>query len=109
MTQESGDSFREAQDALERRGDPPRDADEAAAFKRLGHVVTTIREKRGMTREELAPKAEMPVSELEQLEGGEIHARWGDLGRVARGLGVSLPELLRRVEERAPGGGGDTP
>ena len=107
--QEPSDSFREAQDALERRGDPPRDEEEAAAFKRLGREVTTIREERGMNREELAPKSQMPVSELEQLEGGEIHPRWGDLRWVARGLGITLPELLRRVEERAPGGGDDTP
>jgi ribosome-binding protein aMBF1 (putative translation factor) len=109
VTEKPGESFREAQEALERRGDPPRDEEEAAAFKRLGRDVTTIREERGMTREDLAPKSEMPVSELEMIEGGEIHARWGDLGKVAKGLGISLPELFRRFEEQAPGGGAEKP
>ncbi len=109
MTPPHDESFREAQDALERRGDPPRDEEEAAALMRLGREVTTIREQRGMTREELAPKSEMPVSELEMIEGGEIHARWGDLGRVANGLDLTLSELFSRTEGRAPGGGGEKP
>lgn len=107
MTPERDESLREGREALERRAEPPRDEEEAASFKGMGHAVTIIRERRGMTREELAPKCEMTLPELEGIENGELHAQWGELRRIAIGLGIPLPELLNQAEEHAPGPGGE--
>jgi ribosome-binding protein aMBF1 (putative translation factor) len=52
---------------VERRREP-RDDEEAASFKGLGQAVTVIRERRGMSRDDLAAKAEMTVPELEAIE-----------------------------------------
>lgn len=106
MTPTEDESLREAREALERR-DPPRDEEEAASFKGMGHAVTVIRERRGLTREQVASKAEMTVLDLERIEGGELHERWGDLRRVAKGLGVPFPALMMEAEEFAPGPGGE--
>jgi len=103
VTQEP-DELRAVREVLERR-DQPRDEEEAATFKRMGQTVTINREHRGMTREELAPKCEMTATELERIERGEVNERWGDLGRVAKGLGMPLSALLGEYEERAPGRG----
>jgi ribosome-binding protein aMBF1 (putative translation factor) len=106
MTAERDESFHEAQDDLERR-DPPRDEEEAASFKGMGHAITIIRERRRLSREEVAKTAEMTVAELESIERGEIHARWGDLRRIAKGLEISFAALLLEAEEHAPGPGGE--
>ncbi len=106
MTPEDEQSVREAQEGLKRR-DPPRDEEEAASFEGMGQAITTIREHCDLSREEVAQTAEMPLAELDSIVRGEIHARWGDLRRIAKGLGVPLPALLREAEEHAPGPGGE--
>ncbi len=101
MTPENDESLRESQEALERRDLAP-DGDEVADLKEMGHAITLIREGRGVTREDLAPECEMTLAELKKIEGGEIHALWGDLRRIAIGLGMPLPELFTQAEEHAP-------
>jgi transcriptional regulator with XRE-family HTH domain len=87
--------------------EPPHDEEHVASLKGMGHAITIIRERRRMTREELAPKAEMTVEELEAIERGELHERWGGLRAMAQALGMTLPELLNQAEEQAPGPGGE--
>jgi transcriptional regulator with XRE-family HTH domain len=98
MTPEDEESLREAREVMERH-DPPRDEEEVAEFEAMGQAVTVIREGRGMTRGELAPKCGMTVPELQRIESGTVGERWGDLRRVAQGLGIPLPALLRKFEE----------
>ena len=83
----------------------PRDEEEAAAFKGMGHAITIIRERRDMDREELASKCEMAPVELEEIERGEFDEPWGDLRVVANGLDIPLPALLMEAEGRSGGGG----
>lgn len=98
MTPEHDDeSFREAQEDLERR-DPPCDDEEAAACKALGRVITIVREWHDLSCEEVAQIAEMTVAEFERIERGEIHARWGDLRRISKGLGIPLPTLFMYLQ-----------
>lgn len=92
---------------VERRREPRND-EEAAAFKGLGQAVTVIRERRGMTRDELASKTEMTVPELEKLERGELDEWWGGIRLVAKAFGMPLPALMMEGEEFAPGKGGDS-
>jgi transcriptional regulator with XRE-family HTH domain len=106
VTREGAESLREARETLERR-DQPRDEEEAAELKRMGQTVTSNRERRGMTREELAPKSGMTVPELERLEAGEVWELWGDLGKVAKGLGMHLYKLFMEYEGYTLGPGGE--
>lgn len=91
---------------VERRREPRND-EEAAAFKGLGQAVTVIRERRGMSRDELAAKAEMTVPELEAIERGELDEWWGGLRMIAKAFDMSFPALMMEVEEFAPGKGGE--
>lgn len=81
----------------------PRDDEEAAAFKGLGQVITVIRERRGLSREELADKAEMTIPELRKIEQGELDEWWGGIRMIAKAFGMPVPALMkisRRVEAR---------
>jgi transcriptional regulator with XRE-family HTH domain len=86
---------------------PPRNDEEAAAFKGMGQTVTVIRERQGMTRDELAAQSEMTVPELEGIESGEMDEGWGSFRVIAKALGMSLPGLMMEAEEHAPGRGGE--
>ncbi|MGN6256418.1 MAG: helix-turn-helix domain-containing protein [Solirubrobacterales bacterium] len=106
MTPAEDESLREAREVME-RDDPPRDEEEAASFQGMGQAITITRERRGLSREEVAQESEMKVAKLEAIERGELHALWGDLRRIAKGLEIPLPELFIQAEEHAPGPGGE--
>lgn len=86
---------------------PPRDEEEAAAFKGMGQAVTIIRERRGMERGELASKCEMAPAELEEIERGGLDEGWGGLRLLAKALDTPLAALIMEAEEFAPGPGGE--
>jgi ribosome-binding protein aMBF1 (putative translation factor) len=88
---------------VERRREP-RNEEEAAAFKGLGQAVTAIRERRGMSRPDLASKAEMTVPELEAIERGDVDEWWGGIRMIARAFEMKLPALMMEGEERTPSG-----
>lgn len=85
----------------------PRDDEEAASFKGMGQAITVIRERRGMSREELAANCDMTPAELETVERGELDESWGITRRIAKALGMSLQALMNEAEEFAPGLGGE--
>lgn len=85
----------------------PRDEEEAAAFKGVGHAITIIRERRSMTRDELASKSNVTVAELARIERGDFDEWWGDLRLIAQALERSVGALLIEAEEFAPGPGGE--
>ncbi|HEX7279855.1 MAG TPA: helix-turn-helix transcriptional regulator [Solirubrobacterales bacterium] len=86
---------------------PPRDDEEAAAFRGMGQAVTVIRERRGVSREELASKTGMKVPELEKIERGELDEWWGGIRMIAKAFEMPLPALMMEAEEFAPGKGGE--
>jgi transcriptional regulator with XRE-family HTH domain len=88
---------------------PPRDDEEAAAFKGLGKAITTIRKRRGLGRDELASRCEITRVELEKLEGGSLDESWGGLRHIAKLLGVSLPALLNEAEKLTQAPDDDAP
>jgi ribosome-binding protein aMBF1 (putative translation factor) len=87
--------------------EPARDEVHEASLKGMGRAVAIIRERREMSREELAPRCELTLHELEAIERGELHEQWGGLRKIAEALGVALPTLIVEAEERAPGPGGE--
>ncbi len=63
---------------------------------RLGRMLKTLREAKGLTQVELAKKARIGQGYLAQLEGGvKKNPSLATLKRIAKGLGVSVEELLR--------------
>jgi transcriptional regulator with XRE-family HTH domain len=64
----------------------------------LGRAIRTLREKAGLSEEELGERAELPLAELRRVEAGEVEADWGTLRHLAYGLGTSLAEVFRLAE-----------
>jgi transcriptional regulator with XRE-family HTH domain len=79
------------------RGEHSPDPDRVAN-ERLGTAIAELRQGAGLTRSELAVRAEMQEQEIAAIEAGELEPTWGDLRHIARGLGTPLPQLLELVE-----------
>lgn len=82
----------------QRPGDGAKDANTA-----LGAAIAELRERAGLSEDELAARAELEAGEVSAIEAGELEPTWGDLRRIAAALGVPLPELLARSEGTTPG------
>ncbi|PYM51755.1 MAG: XRE family transcriptional regulator [Candidatus Rokuibacteriota bacterium] len=65
------------------------------ATRKLGEVVQQLREARGMTQAQLAERAQLSVSFVSILEGGQSsnNPTPAILGRLVRALGVTLAKL----------------
>lgn len=64
----------------------------------LGKAVRHLREGAKLTLEDIAERAGLPVSQLVKIESGEDDPLWGDMRRVAAGLGVSVEQLAELAE-----------
>lgn len=60
----------------------------------IGNNIRTIRNQRGFSLEELSGRCGIDPAPLSKLERGESNATIQTLERVAKGLGVSLVELI---------------
>ncbi len=64
--------------------------------KRLGRVLKTLREAKGLTQEQLAKKAEVTRPYITMLEGGtKKNPSLATLRRIAKALKVKVGELLK--------------
>lgn len=66
----------------------------------IGNNIRTIRMGQGLSLEELSGRCGIDAAPLSKLERGESNATVQTLDRVARGLGVSLVELVDIREYR---------
>ena len=64
----------------------------------LGRAIRTLRKEAGLTQDELAERAQVPVEKLRPIEAGTVDARWGTLRHVAYALETELAELFRLAE-----------
>lgn len=60
----------------------------------LGDTIKKIRERKGMTQEELAYKAASNVSYLAKIENGYVNTSVRYLIKIARGLKVKVKDLF---------------
>ncbi len=74
-----------------RRSDQPQPA--------LGEAIRQLRQKRGMTQEDLAHGAGITTGTLSLIERGHANPTWGTVGGIAAALGVSMGELGRRADK----------
>lgn len=65
----------------------------------LGDAVRALRKRAGLSQEALAERSELNPSEVSRIESGLTDPAWGDVRRIAKGLGVPLEELAELAEE----------
>jgi XRE family transcriptional regulator, regulator of sulfur utilization len=65
----------------------------------LGRAIHKLRKEAGLTQQQLADRAEIPLPVLRQVEAAHTDASWGTVRRLAYALDVSLPDLLRQAED----------
>jgi transcriptional regulator with XRE-family HTH domain len=75
-----------------------RGGDDARGLVALGVAIQTLRDRAGLREDELAQRAEVELSLLEEVEEGRREPTWGDLRRIAEGLGTPLENLLELAE-----------
>lgn len=71
------------------------EAKNRAAF---GEKVAALRQKRGLTQDELAQKTGLSVDTIGAIEQGRRWAKLTTLHQLAESLGVSTDELLKDVK-----------
>ena len=69
--------------------------------------VKRLRTEQGLTQERLAHEAELDLTYIGGIERGRRNPTVNALVRIAKALGVRLPDLLK-VEGRSAGCGPDT-
>lgn len=62
--------------------------------EQLGQRIRDIRLKRGVTQEELAHRADLDYSYVNQIENGKRNPSLDAISRIARALGVSIQDLV---------------
>jgi transcriptional regulator with XRE-family HTH domain len=65
----------------------------------LGAVIRGLRERAGLSRQEMAARAGLDLDEAAAIESGQLEPTWGDLRRLAYALDMPLPELLKLIEK----------
>ncbi|MDR2428176.1 MAG: helix-turn-helix domain-containing protein [Candidatus Margulisbacteria bacterium] len=62
---------------------------------RIGRKITKLREAKGINQERFAYENDLAKSTVARIEQGVVDARISNLERIAKGLEISLSELLR--------------
>lgn len=68
----------------------------------IGRRIRELRKKKGLLQEELARKSGLSASALSNFEQGRRRASLAWLGRIARSLGVPVPDLIPQSRARPP-------
>ena len=58
-----------------------------------GQRVRYWRELKGIAQQDLAARAKMVASKLCRIESGDTKARAADIERIAKALGLTMPEF----------------
>jgi transcriptional regulator with XRE-family HTH domain len=64
---------------------------------RFGRAIRRIREERGMNQDEAAEKCGLHRTYYSGIERGVRNVAIVNIGKIAKGLKVSLPEIFKRV------------
>jgi transcriptional regulator with XRE-family HTH domain len=65
----------------------------------LGTAIKTLRHERKLSQETLGNEADIHPTWISHIESGRINPTWGNIRRIARGLGVPLEQLAALAEE----------
>jgi transcriptional regulator with XRE-family HTH domain len=70
----------------------------ARGLAALGAAIRRLRMRAGLTEGDLAAESEVEPLLIEEVEEGRREPTWGDLRRIASGLGTPLEKLLELAE-----------
>jgi len=70
----------------------------SAEYQRLCSLLRQLRHEAGLTQVQVAARLGVPQSFVSKYESGERRLDVVELGHVAGALGVSLREMLERLE-----------
>jgi transcriptional regulator with XRE-family HTH domain len=75
--------------------------------KGLGTAIRTLRNEAQLSQEALGERADIHATWISHIESGRINPTWGNVRRIAYGLGAKLEDLAALAEkiERELGGG----
>ncbi len=65
----------------------------------LGQAIKALRHEKKLSQETLGNEAEIHPTWISHIESGRINPTWGNVRRIARGLGVPLEQLAALAEE----------
>lgn len=66
----------------------------------LGAAIRQLRDKRGVTQEDLAHDAGVTTGTLSLIERGKSNPAWGTVKSVAAALGVTVAEVAKLAEKQ---------
>ncbi|PYP92745.1 MAG: XRE family transcriptional regulator [Candidatus Angelobacter sp. Gp1-AA117] len=69
--------------------------------KQVGKQIHVLRQRQGISQEELADICGLHRSHLGQIERGELNVTVVTVQRIGRGLGVSLNQILGSIGGKA--------
>jgi transcriptional regulator with XRE-family HTH domain len=64
-------------------------------IRRFGSHLRNLRESHGLTQEELAYEADVPISQVGRIERGEINPTLSTVQALATAMKMSLPEFVK--------------
>ena len=67
----------------------------------LGEAIRQLRNKRGLSQEDLAHAAGVTTGTVSTIERGNSNPTWGTVKSIAQALGVSVVELARLSENKS--------
>ena len=65
----------------------------------LGRALRTLRDRAGLTQDELGARAGIGASYLSQLENGHRGVGWHSVTRLLNGIGADLHQLANAISE----------
>lgn len=65
----------------------------------LGAAIRQLRDKRGVTQEDLAHDAGVTTGTLSLIERGKSNPAWGTVKSIAAALGVTVAEVAKLAEK----------
>jgi transcriptional regulator with XRE-family HTH domain len=75
------------------------DARQLEPLAALGAAIQALRTQAGLSRTELAARCDLDAESLGSIEAGQKEPTWGDLRRIAYGVGIGLEKLLALADE----------
>jgi DNA-binding XRE family transcriptional regulator len=65
----------------------------------LGAAIRQLRDKRGVTQEDLAHDAGVTTGTLSLIERGKSNPAWGTVKSIATALGLSVADVAKLAEK----------
>lgn len=68
-------------------------------LQKFGYHLRELRQAAGLTQEELANDADIPINQVGRIERGEVNPTLSTLSALSRALKIRLPELVNFLEK----------